>query len=113
MVLADHTCVPAPLETYLIPKALMRGRDHKGMPDWPVIVHRIGVLLADPDHPQWLDDRRGHHALEDLPAQVTSIGDLTATLLTNPSLQDVLDWLCHHLLYSAGPPYGPGWAAGR
>jgi hypothetical protein len=115
MALTDHTCVPAPPETYLIPRALMRGRDHKGMPGWPAIVHHIGVLLADADHPQWRDDRRGHQALEELPAQVTSIGDLTAALLTNPSLlpQDVLDWLSHHLLYSAGPPYGPGWAAGR
>jgi hypothetical protein len=115
MALADHTCVPAPLETYLIPRAFMRGLDHKGMPGWPVIVDRIGVLLADPDHPRWGDDRRGHQALEELPAQVTSVGDLTATLLTNPSLlpQDVLEWLCRHLLYSAGPPYGSGWASGR
>jgi hypothetical protein len=85
------------------------------MPGWPVIVDRIGVLLADPDHPQWGDDRRGHQALEELPAQVTSIGDLTATLLADPSLlpQDVLDWLSDHLLYSAGPPYGQGWPATR
>jgi hypothetical protein len=104
-----------PLETYLIPRALMYGRDHKGMPGWSVVVHRIGVLLADPDHPQWRDDRRGHRALEELSAQVTSIGGLTATLLTNPSLlpQDVLDWLSDHLVYNAGPPYSPGWAAGR
>ena len=115
MALADHTCVPAPLETYLIPRALMRGRDHMGMPGWLAIVHRIGVLLADPDHPQWRDDRRGYQALDELTAQVTSIGDLTAILLTNPSNlpQDVLDWLSDHLLYSAGPPYGPGWTATR
>jgi hypothetical protein len=115
MALADHTCVPAPLETYLIPRALMYGRNHKGMPGWPVIVHRVGVLLADPDHPQWRDDRRGHQALGELPAQVTSIDDLTATLLTNPSRlpRDVLEWLSDHLLYCAGPPYGSEWAASR
>ncbi|MDG4830583.1 hypothetical protein O7627_14910 [Solwaraspora sp. WMMD1047] len=114
MALADHTCVPAPLETYLIPRALLYGRDHKGMPSWPVIVHRIGVLLADPGHPQWRDDRRGHQALEEL-RQITANGDLSATLLTDPSLlpQEVLDWLSDHLLHCAGPPYGPGWPAGR
>jgi hypothetical protein len=114
MGLSDHTCVPGPLEKYLIPKALMHSRDHKGMPGWPVIVHRIGVLLADPDHPRW-GDRRGHQALGELPPEVTSIGDLTATLLTNPSdlPQGVLDWLSRHLLYSAGPPYGAGWVASR
>lgn len=113
LALTDHTCVPAPLEPYLIPRALMYGRDHKGMPGWRAIVHRIGVLLADPDHPQWCDDVSGHQALDELPAQVASIDDLTVKLLSNPSSlpQDVLEWLSNHLLYSAGPPYGPGWAA--
>ena len=108
--LADCTCVPAPLETYLIPRALMYGRHHKGMPGWPIIVHHIGVLLADPDHPRWHDDRRGHQALDELPAQVTSIDGLTAALLTNPSSlpQDVVEWLSDHLLYGAGPHYEPG-----
>jgi hypothetical protein len=115
MTLTDHTCVPAPLETYLIPRALTYGRNHKGMPGWPVIVDRIGVLLADPDHPRWGGDRLGYQALDDLPAQVTSIDDLTATLRTDPSVlpDDVLDWLSDHLLYCAGPPYGPGWEVGR
>lgn len=115
MALADHTCVPAPLETYLIPAALMSGGDQKGMPGWLVIVDRIGVLLADPDHPRWGGDRLGYQALDDLPAQVTSIDDLTANLRTDPSVlpEDVLDWLSDHLLYNGGPPYGPGWEAGR
>jgi len=114
IVLADHTCVPAPLETYLISRALMYGGDHKGMPGWPVIVERIGVLLADPDHLRWGDDRRGYQALGGLPAQVTSADDLTATLLTDPSVlpDEVLDWLGEYLLYCGGPPYGPGWEAG-
>lgn len=115
MALAGHTCVPAPLENYLIPRALMYGRNHKGMPGWPIIVHRIGLLLADPGHPLWYGERRGHQALHALPAQVTSVDELTAALLTNPASlpQDVLEWLTDHLLYSGGPPYGPDWAAGR
>jgi hypothetical protein len=43
MALTDHTCVPAPLETYLIARALMYDRNHKGMPGWLIVVHRIGV----------------------------------------------------------------------
>jgi hypothetical protein len=112
--LSDHTCVSAPLEKYLIPKAFMHARDHKGMPGWPVIVHRIGILLAEPNHPRW-GVHGGASGARKLPPEVTSIRDLTATLLTNPSNvpQDVLEWLSRHLLYSAGPPYSTEWMASR
>ena len=46
-----HVCVADPLESCLIATALMYGRDHKGMPRWPVIVERVSILLADPAHP--------------------------------------------------------------
>ena len=105
-----HTCVPDPLETVLLPSAVSDGIDHKGMPTWPVIVQRIALLLADPDHPQW-PDGRGQQALNQMPPQVTSIAGLTASLLKSPSAlpQEVLDWLSQHLLYCAGPPYRSAW----
>jgi hypothetical protein len=114
MGLADHTCVPDPVGTHLLPIAVMYGREHKGMPGWPVVVQRIGVLLADPDHPQWHEDY-GHRALREMPVQVDSVEALMAGLLSSPSTlsQEVLDWLSDHLLYCAGPPYGPGWTAGE
>jgi len=40
-------------------RALTFGTDHKGMPGWPVIVERIGILLADPAHPAWRNYDRG------------------------------------------------------
>ena len=56
--LSRHTCVTDLLEPRLIATALMYGRDHKGMPRWPVIVERVGILLTDPAHPAWGDDSR-------------------------------------------------------
>jgi hypothetical protein len=50
--LSQHTCVADPLEPLLIATALTYGRNHKGMPKWPVIVERIGILLANPAHPR-------------------------------------------------------------
>lgn len=51
MTLDDHTCVSVPLDLYLVSRALVYGRNHKGMPGWREIVDRIGALLADPTHP--------------------------------------------------------------
>jgi hypothetical protein len=48
--LGHHTCVDDPLEPFLVTIARLYGRRHKGMPGWPVIVERIGILLADPAH---------------------------------------------------------------
>src|SRR2546427_1702781 len=52
--LGHHPCISDPLEPLLITTALLYGhlygRHHKGMPRWPVIVERIGILLADPAH---------------------------------------------------------------
>lgn len=86
----------------------MYGRNHKGMPGWRVIVERVRVLLADPEHPAWWGAGRGARAIAEMPAQVQSVDQLAATLLTSPStLQvEVLEWLSDHLLYCAGPPYG-------
>jgi hypothetical protein len=44
--LGHHTCISDPLEPLLLTTALLYGRHHKGMPRWPVIVERIGILLA-------------------------------------------------------------------
>lgn len=113
MNLGDHTCVDDPLQVYLVPRALMYGRDHKGMPGWRVIVERVGLLLADPQHPAWRG--RGARAVAEMPPQVQSVQQLAATLLTNPSTLpvDVLEWLSDHLLYCAAPPYGRSrWGAG-
>jgi hypothetical protein len=54
--LGHHTCVSDPLEPLLVTTALLHGRDHKGMPGWPVVVERIGILLADPAHGEWGQD---------------------------------------------------------
>lgn len=107
MGLGDHTCVSDPLEGYLINRALTYGRFHKGMPAWRMIVERIGVLLAHPDHAAWPDVSRGAQALAEMPPCVQSVDQLTATLLTNPSALPVetLEWLTDHLLYAAAPPY--------
>jgi hypothetical protein len=107
MSLGDHTCVSDPLQLYLLRRALAYGRNHKGMPGWPVIVKRIGTLLAHPDHPAWGDARRGPAALAGMPQQTPPVDQLTATLLANPASLpvDVLEWLSDHLLYCAAPPY--------
>jgi hypothetical protein len=109
--LADHTGVDDPLQPYLVNRALAFGRDHKGMPGWPVIVERIGILLTDPAHPAWREDGRGAQALSEMPHQAPPIEQLTAALLTTPSALPVavLEWLSHHLLYRAAPPYGLFW----
>jgi len=109
--LIDHTCVQNPLEVYLVNKALMFGRAHKGMPRWPIVVERIGTLLADPNHAAWYEDGHGARALAEMPQQTPPIDQLTATLLTSPfTLPDeVLEWLSCHLLFCAGPPYSPVW----
>jgi len=107
--LSDHTCVADPLQALLVNTAVMFGRYHKGMPGWPVVVERIGVLLADPDHPAWRGNGRGARALREMPGETPASRQLTAVLLTAPHTLSlpVLEWLSHHLLHCAGPPYGP------
>lgn len=107
MGLDDHTCVNDALEGYLVNRALTYGRFHKGMPGWCMIVERIGVLLAHPDHAAWRDRSRGAQALAEMPPCVQSIDQLTATLLSAPSTLPVetLEWLSDHFLYCAAPPY--------
>jgi hypothetical protein len=87
----------------------MFGRYHKGMPGWPVVVERIGVLLADPDHPAWRGNGRGARALREMHGETPASRQLTAVLLTAPHTLSlpVLQWLSHHLLHCAGPPYDP------
>lgn len=109
--LSNHTCVREPLQVYLVNRALTYGADHKGMPEWSVIVQRIGILLANPSHSEWRDPSRGAEALADMPAATPPIGQLTTVPLKNPSALtvDVLEWLSKYLLHCAGPPYGPSW----
>jgi len=89
----------------------MYGRHHKGMPKWPVIVERIGILLADPADPAWGKDGRGAQALAGMPRETPTPGGLTAALLSPPSSLPVtvLEWLSHHLLCCAAPPYSLRW----
>jgi hypothetical protein len=105
--LGKHTCVSDPLEPYLVNRALVFGRDHKGMPGWYAVVDRIGVLLADPGHPAWSRDGGGSKALAEMPPQAPSIDQLGVTLLSSPSVLPlpVLEWLSDHFLYCAAPPY--------
>jgi hypothetical protein len=109
--LGHHTCVADPLEPFLVTTALLYGRDHKGMPGWPVIVERIGILLADPEHAEWGQDGQGVRALAEMPQETPSPEGLTTALLSAPfSLPvTVLEWLSHHLLYCAAPPYSLRW----
>ena len=105
--LADHTNVDDPLELYLVNRALTMGRDHKGMPEWTVVVDRIATLLEAPQHPAWHDDLRGGEARAHMPPAIVSIDALKATLLNRPSdlSDDVLAWLSDYFLYCAAPPY--------
>ncbi len=107
--LSGHTCVADPHEPFLITTALKYGRHHKGMPKWPVIVERIRILLADPAHPAWGKDGTGAQALAETPRETPE--GLTASLLTAPSSLPltVLEWLSHHLLCCAAPPYSLRW----
>ncbi|WHT16649.1 hypothetical protein N8J89_26360 [Crossiella sp. CA-258035] len=109
MGLVRHTCVDEPLRAYLVNRAVASGRDHKGMPGWSVIVERIGILLADPDHPAWRDPGRGAVALAEMPPQAPPIDELAAALLAEPASipVDVLEWLSDHLIFCAAPPYSP------
>jgi len=111
--LNDHTCVSAPLRVYLVRKALTYGRYHKGMPHWPVIVERIGILLEDPDHSAWKKADLGRQARAGMPSQVQSVDQLLKTLLTNPSRLPVntLEWLSDHFLHCAAPPYSSSWSS--
>jgi len=81
------------------------------MPGWPVIVERIGILLADPAHAEWGQDGQGVRALTEMPQETPSPEGLTTALLSAPSSLPVtvLEWLSHHLLYCAAPPYGLRW----
>ncbi|GAA1937372.1 hypothetical protein GCM10009754_00500 [Amycolatopsis minnesotensis] len=101
-----HTCVHDPLEVYLIPKAIMYGRRHMGMPGWPTIVERIRILLSHPEHRAWGEAGRGAQAVAEMPSG-QSIDELASTLLTQPDTLpvEVLEWLSDHLLYCAAPPY--------
>ena len=109
--LGHHTCIADPLEPLLVTTALLYGRHHKGMPRWPVIVERIGILLADPAHAEWGHDGQGVRALAEMPQETPSPEGLTAALLSAPSSLPVtvLEWLSHHLLYCAAPPYSLRW----
>jgi len=109
--LGHHTCISDPLEPLLVTTALLYGRHHKGMPGWPVIVERIGILLADPAHAGWGQDGQGLRALAEMPPETPSPEGLAAALLSAPSSLPVtvLEWLSHHLLYCAAPPYGLRW----
>ena len=109
--LGHHTCLSDPLEPFLVTTALLYGRHHKGMPRWPVIVERIGILLADPAHAEWGQDGEGVRALAEMPQETPSPEELAAALLSTPSglPVTVLEWLSHHLLYCAAPPYSLGW----
>ena len=109
--LSHHTCIPDPLEPFLVTTALLYGRHHKGMPRWPVIVERIGILLADPEHPEWGPDGQGTRAFAQMPPDTPPSEELSTVLLNAPSRLPVtvLEWLSHHLLYCAAPPYGLGW----
>lgn len=95
----------------MITTALLHGRHHKGMPRWPVIVERIGILLADPAHAVWGQDGQGVRALAEMPHEMPSPEGLTAALLSTPSSLSVtvLEWLSQHLLYCAAPPYSLRW----
>ncbi|HXL16877.1 MAG TPA: hypothetical protein VN961_05075 [Streptosporangiaceae bacterium] len=109
--LSHHTCIADPLKPLLITTALLYGRHHKGMPRWPVIVERIGILLADPARAEWGQDGQGVRALAEMPPETPSPGGLAAALLSAPSSLPVtvLEWLSHHLLYCAAPPYSLRW----
>ena len=109
--LGHHTCIADPLEPLLITTALLHGRHHKGMPRWPVIVERIGILLADPAHAAWGRGGQGVRALAEMPQETPSPEGLTAALLSAPSSLPVtvLEWLSHHMLYCAAPPYSLRW----
>ena len=78
--LGHHTCIADPLEPLLVTTALLYGRHHKGMPRWPVIVERIGILLADPAHAEWGQDGQGVRALAEMPPETPSPEELTAAL---------------------------------
>jgi hypothetical protein len=109
IALHKHTCVDDPLQAYLVNKALWYGKGHMGMPMWPVIVERIGVLLADPAHPAWRG--RGTEALAAMPEQARPAERLAASLLSAPYDLPlvVLEWLSRFLLHTAGPPYDLIW----
>ena len=109
--LSHHTCVADPLEPLLITTALIYGRHHKGMPKWPVIVERIRILLADPAHPAWGRNGTGAQALAEMPQETPTPEELTAALVSAPSSLPltVLEWLSHHLLCCAAPPYSLRW----
>jgi hypothetical protein len=109
--LGQHNCVADPLGPLLISTALLYGRHHKGMPRWPAIVERIGVLLSDPAHPAWEIGGSGARALAEMPPETPTPEGLSAALLSAPSSLPltVLEWLSHHLLYCAAPPYSLRW----
>jgi hypothetical protein len=107
MSVSHHTCVADPLEAYLVNRALVFGRDRKGMPGWRVVVERIGILLENPDHPAWWEAHRGREAVAKMPRQVKSTYELQGKLLSTPSTLplEVLEWLSDHFFCCASPPY--------
>jgi hypothetical protein len=111
--LGHHTCIADPLEPLLITTALLYGRHHKGMPRWPVIVERIGILLADPAHGEWGRDGQGRPG-----SRGDATGDAVARRTDRRPLErpvrpprNVLERLSHHLLYCAATPYSLRWDA--
>ncbi|MFE9244970.1 hypothetical protein [Nocardiopsis sp. NPDC006938] len=112
LALRDHTCVNDPWDVHLVRHAITYGRDHLGMPNWPKIVERIRVLFENPDHPAWHGGERGAQAVSEMPKSTPPPEELTASLMTRPSLLpvEVLEWLSDHFLFCAGPPYSfRGW----
>jgi hypothetical protein len=67
LALNRHTCMTDPLEPPLVATALIFGRNHKGMPQWPGVAERIGILLADAAHPAWGGYGQGQQALTEMP----------------------------------------------
>ena len=102
-----HTCIPDPLAPLLTGAAIMLGPHSKGMPAWPVIAGRAGILAADPEHPAWGEDGAGMRAIADMPPGTPAPRLLTAALLASPSVlpRPTLQWLTRYLLHSGGPPY--------
>jgi hypothetical protein len=111
MSLARHSCVDDALEVYLVNRAFGFGLEHKGMPGWCLIVERIAILLADPNHPAWRGRERGERALAEMPPSTPPMDDLAKVLLSAPYelSHEVLGWLSDHLLFCAGPPYRIFW----
>ncbi|WP_330252919.1 hypothetical protein OG874_43960 [Nocardia sp. NBC_00565] len=123
LALTEHTCIydvnddlPSTLVVYILadtPLSTSRPHnDHFGLPGWEVVVQRIGILLADPNHPNWpqTGSDYGAHAIATMPAG-TTITELQDTLRRQPSQlpADVLDWVSNTFFWCAGPASNSLW----